>query len=100
MVVEEEKDGNIIIQFEKAEDEKERLTMYADKKKARIRGWLRYPRTFEGKKQRIPITWIQLNRPPPKLCGCVKQEWAHSCEGSCITCGRGSSRKVWGIGDE
>jgi len=100
IVAEEEKDGNVIIQFEKAEDEKERLAMYASPKKAKIRGWLRYPRTFDGKKQRIPVNWIQFNRTPPRLCGCVKQEWAHQCQGSGISCTRGSSKKVWGVGGE
>mmetsp|Transcript_66836 Transcript_66836/g.192098 ORF Transcript_66836/g.192098 Transcript_66836/m.192098 type:complete len:535 (+) Transcript_66836:48-1652(+) len=98
LIVEEEKDGHVIIQFEKAEDEKERLAMYAHPKKVKIKAWLRYPRTFEGKKQRIPISWIQFNRTPPKLCSCVKQEWSHGCECSGIACGRGSSKKIWGVG--
>jgi len=100
MVVEEEKDGNVIIQFEKAEDEKERLALYATPKKAKIRGWLRYPRIFDGKKQRIPVSWVQFNRPPPRMCGCVQQSWNHQCEASGISCSRGASRKVWGVGGE
>mmetsp|Transcript_86798 Transcript_86798/g.221126 ORF Transcript_86798/g.221126 Transcript_86798/m.221126 type:complete len:537 (-) Transcript_86798:35-1645(-) len=98
LIVEEEKDGHVIIQFEKGEDEKERLAMYAHPKKVKIKAWLRYPRTFEGKKQRIPISWIQFSRTPPKLCGCVKQQWSHGCECSGIACGRGSSKKIWGVG--
>lgn len=96
MVREEERDGNVIIQFESTEHEKERLEKYGDRRHAKIRAWLRYPRIFEGKKQRIPTTWIQWNRSPPRLCGCTKQAWGHECECG-IACTRGTSKIVWGV---
>uniref|UniRef100_A0A7S2QBZ8 PARP-type domain-containing protein n=1 Tax=Zooxanthella nutricula TaxID=1333877 RepID=A0A7S2QBZ8_9DINO len=108
MIVDEVKDGAVIVQFEKAEDEKDRVAMFQNPKKAKIRSWLKYPRCFEGKKQRIPLSWIVKNRPPPRLCGCTIQQWGHSCKrfsdggvdlGSCgVSCSRGTSRKVWGVG--
>lgn len=96
MLLEEEKDGTFLIQFESAEHEKERIEKSQERKYAKIRAWLRYPRIFEGKKQRISVAWVQLKRPAPKLCGCIKQEWAHSC--SCgIACTPGSSSTVFGV---
>lgn len=97
IIVEEIKDDTVIVQFESEEHEKERIEKYLapDKRTAKIRAWLRYPRVFEGKKQRLPLSWIQ-KKPPPKLCGCTKQSWAHECECG-ISCTRGVSRKVWGV---
>lgn len=97
MVVEEATVGNAIVQFESTEHEKERLELYMGKGK-RIRGWLRYPRIFEGRKQRVPVSWIQMNRNPPALCGCKTQVWGHQCECG-IACNRGSAVKVFGVGD-
>eukprot|EP00933_Yihiella_yeosuensis_P021489 TRINITY_DN169_c0_g1_i2.p1 TRINITY_DN169_c0_g1~~TRINITY_DN169_c0_g1_i2.p1 ORF type:complete len:495 (-),score=133.89 TRINITY_DN169_c0_g1_i2:27-1511(-) len=99
-VVEEEKDGSFIIQFESTEHEKERVERMQMRRYRRITGWLRYPRVFEGKKQRIPATWIQWNRKPPALCSCKKQEWGHTCVNSGISCTRGARSSVWGIGDD
>jgi len=96
MVCEEEKDGCVIIQFESHEQEEERVRMYGLRKFQKIRGWLRHPRVFEGKKQRIPLNWIQWQRAPPKMCGCVRQEWNHSCDCG-ISCSRGSRPTVWGV---
>lgn len=89
MIVDEPKDGRVIVQFESAEMEKERLEKHGQKKFKPIRGWLRYPRIFEGKKQRVPIDWIKSDRPPPKMCGCCKQHWGH--------CSRSSKVSVWGV---
>jgi len=96
-VVEEPKDGFIIVQFESAEHEKERVARYTQKKFKNIRGWLKYPRIFEGMKQRVSVHWIQENRLPPRLCGCSKQEWAHQSSCTGISCTRGSSSRVWGV---
>lgn len=96
MIREEEKEGHFILQFESAEHEKERIEKYGDRRHVKIRAWLRYPRIFEGKKQRIPTAWIQWNRPPPRLCGCTKQAWGHECDCG-IACTRGSSVMVWGV---
>lgn len=90
--------GNIIVQFESEDHEKERVELFQSRKGKRIRGWLRYPRLFEGRKQRVPFGWLQMKRDPPKLCGCKVQDWGHECPCG-ISCGRGSSRKVWGVGD-
>lgn len=96
MLREEEKDGTFLIQFESAEHEKERLEKCQERRFAKIRPWLRYPRIFEGKTQRVPASWVQFKRPAPKLCGCIKQEWSHSC--TCgIACTRGTSAKIWGV---
>jgi len=100
MLVETEKDGCYIIQFESAEHEKERLEKLKEKKMRFSKGWLRYPRIFEGKKQRIPTGWIAWARPPPRLCSCTKQEWNHSCDCSGIACGRGTQQSVWGVCDQ
>lgn len=97
MIVDGEKEGHVIVQFEKAEHEKERLELYVTPRKKKIRAWLRYPRIFDGKKQRIPMSWIQFSRPPPKLCSCVRQEWGHGCECSGTSCGRGNTSKIWGV---
>jgi len=90
--------GNIIVQFESEDHEKERVELFQSRKGKRIRGWLRYPRLFEGRKQRVPVNWLQMKRDPPKLCGCKVQEWGHDCPCG-IACGRGSTHKVWGVGD-
>eukprot|EP00931_Biecheleriopsis_adriatica_P007261 TRINITY_DN108569_c0_g1_i1.p1 TRINITY_DN108569_c0_g1~~TRINITY_DN108569_c0_g1_i1.p1 ORF type:complete len:520 (-),score=141.82 TRINITY_DN108569_c0_g1_i1:187-1719(-) len=95
MLIEEPQDGCAIVQFESAEHEKERLELFAKRK--RLRAWTRYPRVFEGKKQRIPLNWIQHSRPPPKLCGCNKQAWSHYCDCG-IACTRGATKKVFGVG--
>lgn len=89
MIVEDPKDGRVIVQFESPETEKDRLEKYGQKKFKQIRGWLRYPRIFEGKKQRVSIDWIKSDRPPPKMCGCCKQDWGH--------CSRSSRSTVWGV---
>jgi len=96
-VVEEARDGNFVIQFESAEHEKERLERYQNKKLRRQKAWLRYPRIFEGKKQRIPSSWVQWNRPPPRMCSCIKQEWSHDCPCTGIACTRGTKTAVWGV---
>lgn len=98
MVREEVVDDMVIVQFEKAEDEKERVEKFNTPKFRRLRGWLRYPRVFEGKKQKVPLKWIDMKRAPPKLCGCVRQEWGHSCDCG-ISCGRGVQNKVFGVAD-
>mmetsp|Transcript_33571 Transcript_33571/g.105144 ORF Transcript_33571/g.105144 Transcript_33571/m.105144 type:complete len:307 (-) Transcript_33571:76-996(-) len=97
IIAEEVLDDQITVQFESAEHEQERIEKYlsSDKKLAKIRSWFMYPRVFEGKKQRLPLSWVQ-SRPPPKLCGCAKQQWAHPCE-HFISCTRGRSTKVWGV---
>merc|ERR1712217_531746 len=95
VVREEVSDGSLVIQFESAEAEKDRIEKYRDEK-CRIKSWLRYPRFFEGKKQRIPVKWIDIKKTPPKLCGCTKQEWNHFCECG-VSCGRGVSQKVYGL---
>lgn len=103
VIVEEVQDKHVIVQFESAEQEKQRLEAYVDRRRQRIKAWFRYPRIFDGKKQRLPISWIQYKRPPPRLCGCTKQQWNHECHcdritgGSGISCSRGSSKKVWGV---
>jgi len=99
MIVEEvEKDDSILVQFESAEHEQERIEKFQspDKRMAKIRSWFMHPRVFEGKKQRLPLSWVQ-SKPPPRLCGCQKQQWAHPCEHG-ISCTRGTSTKVWGVG--
>lgn len=98
MIREDPVGANIIVQFESEEHEKERIELFQSKRGKRIRGWLRYPRLFEGRKQRVPVTWLQLKRNPPALCGCKVQQWGHSCDCG-ISCGRGSAVKVWGVGD-
>eukprot|EP00930_Biecheleria_cincta_P084315 TRINITY_DN73800_c0_g1_i1.p1 TRINITY_DN73800_c0_g1~~TRINITY_DN73800_c0_g1_i1.p1 ORF type:complete len:510 (-),score=128.99 TRINITY_DN73800_c0_g1_i1:587-2116(-) len=97
MVVEEERDGNFIVQFESAEHEKERLEKFQMKRFKKLKAWLRYPRIYEGKKQRIPSNWIQWSRPPPRMCSCVKQEWSHDCPCTGIACTRGTKTTVWGV---
>lgn len=97
MVVEEARDGNFIIQFESAEHEKERLEKFGQKKFKKMKAWLRYPRIYEGKKQRIPSNWIQWSRPPPRLCSCTRQEWSHDCPCTGIACTRGTKTAVWGV---
>jgi len=100
---EEAKDGQIAVQFESAEHEKERLKLFANPKRKKTRGWNRFPRFFEGKKQRVPLSWIVQNRTPPRLCSCIKQDWGHQCgsgdiEDGIISCGRGTmSKKVYGV---
>lgn len=89
MLIEEPKDGRVVVQFESAEMEKDRLEKHGQKKFKQIRGWLRYPRIFEGKKMRLPIDWIKSDRPPPNLCGCCQQSWGH--------CSRSNIVKVWGV---
>jgi len=96
MLVEEISDGTAIVQFEKEEDEKTRIELYGSKRGKKIHGWLRYPRIFEGHKQRVPLNWVQWKRDPPKLCGCTKQVWGHPCDCG-ISCGRGASKNVWGV---
>lgn len=98
MVREEITAGSVIVQFESQEHEKERVELYNSGRGKRIRGWLRYPRLFEGKKQRVPVTWINMKRDPPKLCGCKEQVWGHSCDCG-ISCNKGSMIKVFGVGD-
>lgn len=89
-------DGSVIVQFESEEHEKERIAMYQTRRGKKISGWLRYPRIFEGKKQRVPLTWVDRRRDPPRLCSCTRQEWNHGvCTG--ISCGRGAFANVWGV---
>eukprot|EP00928_Gymnodinium_smaydae_P029203 TRINITY_DN22063_c0_g2_i1.p1 TRINITY_DN22063_c0_g2~~TRINITY_DN22063_c0_g2_i1.p1 ORF type:complete len:491 (+),score=77.85 TRINITY_DN22063_c0_g2_i1:47-1519(+) len=96
MLVEDVKDGRVVVQFESAEHEKERIDKLNDRRFKSTRAWLRYPRIFQGKKQMIPIEWVQVKRPPPRLCSCIKQEWGHEgCDG--ISCGRGTIRTVFGV---
>lgn len=90
MIVEEPtSDGRLVVQFESQETEKSRLERHAQKKFKQIRGWLRYPRVFDGKKQRVSIDWIKADRPPPQMCGCCKQDWGH--------CSRSNRSTVWGV---
>lgn len=96
IIREEEKDGCLIVQFETESHEKERIEKSSMKAYAKIRQWLRYPRVFEGKKQRVPLSWVRFDRTPPRLCGCAKQSWAHPCDCG-IACTRGSSSKIWGV---
>lgn len=97
MIAEESEDGKyFVIQFESKEHELERLGMLEKKRYRRIRAWLRYPRFFEGKTQKIQREWIQLKRPPPRLCSCKRQEWGHECPCG-ITCKRVSRADVWGV---
>eukprot|EP00929_Paragymnodinium_shiwhaense_P118366 TRINITY_DN90296_c0_g1_i1.p1 TRINITY_DN90296_c0_g1~~TRINITY_DN90296_c0_g1_i1.p1 ORF type:complete len:538 (+),score=176.55 TRINITY_DN90296_c0_g1_i1:73-1614(+) len=96
MIREGIRDGTIIVQFESAEHEKERLDMFASRKYARIRNWLKYPRLFEGKKQRIPLKWVQYQRVPPRLCSCTAQSWNHGVPCG-LTCSRGTQDKVFGM---
>lgn len=98
MIVSEEENGYFRIQFESQEHETERLEMLNKKRYRKISGWLRYPRVFEGQIQKVEPTRIQKNRPPPKLCSCKLQDWGHLCECSGITCSRGSTSKIWGVG--
>ncbi|CAK9033578.1 Hypothetical protein SCF082_LOCUS20545 [Durusdinium trenchii] len=97
MIVKEEEGGYVQIQFESKEHETERLEMMKKKRYGRIKGWLRYPRFFEGQIQKVDPKWIQKTRPPPRLCSCVQQEWNHRCDCG-ITCTRGTTVKVWGVG--
>lgn len=94
MIVESEKEGTVIIQFESKEHEEQRVELWG--RRRAVKAFLRYPRTFEGKKQRIPMNWIQWDRPPPLLCSCKVQSWAHQCDCSGIACGRGTQTKIWG----
>eukprot|EP00927_Polykrikos_kofoidii_P055785 TRINITY_DN49998_c0_g1_i1.p1 TRINITY_DN49998_c0_g1~~TRINITY_DN49998_c0_g1_i1.p1 ORF type:complete len:473 (+),score=94.10 TRINITY_DN49998_c0_g1_i1:116-1534(+) len=96
MIVEEPVDGQVVIQFESGEHEKERIEKYGMKRNARIRAWLAFPRHFEGKKQRVPVSWINKRRTPPRLCSCIKQDWGHNCKCG-ISCGRGTVSKVFGL---
>jgi len=96
-VVEEPCDGSVVLSFESAEHEKERIEMFNTKRGKRLKGWLRFPRYFEGKKQKLPLNWIQWQRAPPRLCGCTRQEWGHSCVDCGASCTRGSSTKVYGV---
>lgn len=96
IIREEPKDDSVIVQFESAEHERERIEKFNDKHFTRVRSWLKYPRVFEGKKQRLPTKWIQFKRAPPKLCGCSKQSWNHQC-GCGIVCSRGTTTKVFGV---
>lgn len=96
MVRDDITNGHIIVQFESAEHEKERVEMYKDRRRKKIRGLLRYPRMFEGKLQRVPVTWLDMYRPPPPLCGCKQQAWGHPCECG-ISCGKGWMVKVFGV---
>jgi len=98
MIREEPTAGNIIVQFESGEHEKERIELFQSRRGKKIRGWLRFPRLFEGRKQRVPVSWLQLKRNPPALCGCKIQVWGHECPCG-ISCGRGRMTKVWGVGD-
>lgn len=95
---EESADGTVIVQFESEAHEKDRTELYKSRRGKRLKGWLRYPRLFEGKKQRVPLTWVQWKRNPPSLCGCTQQSWGHRCDCG-ISCGRGVSNKVYGVGD-
>jgi len=89
-------DGVVIVQFESKEAEQERLEKLGLRKFQKIRSWLSYPRTFEGKKQKLPLKWIDWQRKPPRLCSCTRQEWGHDCQ-SGISCSRGVKRTVWGV---
>lgn len=98
MIVDKDRDdATIIVQFESAEHEKERLDMFASRKYARIRAWLKYPRLFEGKKQRIPLKWVQQTRVPPRLCSCNLQSWNHKVKACDLSCSRGTQQKVFGV---
>eukprot|EP00435_Cladocopium_sp_Y103_P043224 s2133_g12.t1 len=96
MIIAEEEDGFITIQFESKEHETERLEMLRKGRYRKLSGWLRYPRVFEGHIQKVQPAWIQKNRPPPRLCSCKLQDWGHLCECSGITCSRGTTHKIWG----
>jgi len=96
-VFEEQTAGTIIVQFESSAHEKERVELYQSGRGKRIRGWLRYPRLFEGRKQRVPVSWVQMKRSPPILCGCKAQVWGHPCDCG-ISCGKGTMVKVYGVG--
>lgn len=95
MVREEPEGLNLVVQFESKEHEQERIKLL-EYRKCRIRGWLKYPRLFEGKKQKLPVSWVQ-KRDPPRLCGCKEQSWNHTCEIG-ISCSRWTGVKVWGVG--
>eukprot|EP00928_Gymnodinium_smaydae_P050132 TRINITY_DN33739_c0_g1_i1.p1 TRINITY_DN33739_c0_g1~~TRINITY_DN33739_c0_g1_i1.p1 ORF type:complete len:495 (+),score=128.38 TRINITY_DN33739_c0_g1_i1:47-1531(+) len=97
MLVEDIKDGRVVVQFESAEHEKERIDKLNDRRFKSTRAWLRYPRIFEGKKQMIPLEWVQVKRPPPRLCSCIKQQWGHEATCGDISCGRGTIRTVFGV---
>jgi hypothetical protein len=97
MVREDIDGGTVAVQFESTEHEKVRLELYVSKRGRKIKGWLRYPRLFEGKKQRVPADWIKWKRPVPILCACVKQEWGHGVACGDITCGRRASISVFGV---
>mmetsp|Transcript_21142 Transcript_21142/g.48531 ORF Transcript_21142/g.48531 Transcript_21142/m.48531 type:complete len:502 (-) Transcript_21142:253-1758(-) len=88
--------GVVLVQFESREAEQERLEKLGLRKFQKIRSWLTYPRTFEGKKQKVPLKWIDWQRKPPRLCSCTRQEWGHDCETG-ISCSRGVKRTVWGV---
>lgn len=103
MVVEEPCDDMIIVQFESEEHEKQRLEKLDNRKFKNIKSWLRYPRLFEGQKQRLPIKWVQWKRTPPRLCSCNVQCWQHECRDKVTgeylsgACTRGTTKKVFGI---
>mmetsp|Transcript_51789 Transcript_51789/g.123243 ORF Transcript_51789/g.123243 Transcript_51789/m.123243 type:complete len:541 (+) Transcript_51789:38-1660(+) len=88
--------GLVLVQFESRDHEQERMDKLSMRKFQKIRAWLSYPRTFEGKKQKVPLSWIDWKRNPPRLCSCTRQEWGHDCQFG-TTCSRGVSTKVWGV---
>lgn len=96
IIAEDEGGGSFVVQFESEQHEKERMESFGNRKFKSRKAWLRYPRLFEGKKQRIPRKWIQWDRPPPRLCSCNTQEWGHICEHG-NSCNRGTTKKVWGV---
>jgi hypothetical protein len=97
MVREDIDGGTVVVQFESQDHEKDRLELFTSKRGRKIKGWLRYPRLFEGKKQRVPKEWIKWNRSPPILCACVKQEWGHGVPCGDISCGRRAAIAVFGV---
>lgn len=92
----EVRDGKVVVQFESADHHKIRMERFTMRRFRRIQPWLKYPRLFEGPKQRLPVDWIQWKRRPPALCGCTKQEWAHECAAG-MNCTRGQLLSIFGV---
>jgi len=89
-------DQKVLVQFESAEHERDRIERYHDRRGEKLRAWLRYARVFEGKKQTVPVNWIQWRRKPPNLCSCKRQEWGHGTDCG-ICCSIKSTKKIWGV---
>lgn len=89
--------SHVLVQFEGAEDEKDRVAKYARRAGRPGRVYYRYPHNFDGPKQHVKKNWLDLRKPVPLKCGCVKQQEAHGTAAGCSCTARGGRNRVCGL---